>query len=88
MLLEPIGIFGNNLNMGLLVGLSFDLAFKHLWLERSLYKVYKNLIKFGDQKISQLWRMVVEFGKICNFFFFGSRRNLLTNLSRRLHGRI
>ena len=70
MLLEPIGIFGNNLNMGLLVGLSFDLAFKHLWLERSLYKVYKNLIKFGDQKISQLWRMVVEFGKICNFFFF------------------
>ena len=26
--LEPIDIFGNNLNLGLLVGLSFDLAFE------------------------------------------------------------
>ena len=26
--LEPIGIFGNDLNLGLSVGLSFDLAFE------------------------------------------------------------
>ena len=35
--LEPIGIFGNNLNLGLLVGFSFHLSFETFEaLEKSL----------------------------------------------------
>ena len=69
------------------LGLVLICHLKHLWLERSLYKVDKNLIKIGDLIISPLWRTVVVFGKICNFCFWIKEKLFNYNLSKWLYGK-